>query len=67
MITAYTLADKEHLSCSVAKVYRMARTGSIPFVKVGAEYRFDWDEVRTALTPVKVDPWANPRARRRRS
>jgi excisionase family DNA binding protein len=65
MITATDLAEPEHLNCSIDKVYRMARAGQIPFVKVGTEYRFDWDDVKAALTPVKSDPWANPRARRR--
>lgn len=67
MITARELAAPDLLNCSLDKVYRMARKGEIPAVKVGTEYRFDWDEVKTALTAKHVDPWVNPRARRRRS
>ena len=65
MITAAELAAPEHLNCSVDKVYRMARAGQIPFIKVGTDYRFDPADVKVALTPERVDPWANPRARRR--
>lgn len=65
MITARELADPAHLNCSVSKVYRLARAGEIPAVKVGTDYRFDWEDVKTALTPVRVDPWANPRSRRK--
>lgn len=65
MITAAELAAPEHLNCSIDKVYRMARAGDIPSIKVGTDYRFDWEDVKAALAPVKVDPWANPRARRR--
>lgn len=66
MITARELAAEEHLNCSIDKVYRLARSGEIPSVKVGTDYRFDWDDVKAALTPAKTDPWANPRAHRRR-
>ena len=65
MITAAELAGPEHLNCSIDKVYRLARAGEIPCVKVGSDYRFEWDDVKAALTPTRVDPWANPRARRR--
>lgn len=66
MITAAELASPEYLKCSVTKVYRMARAGTIPAVKIGTEYRFEWDDVKAALTPARVDPWANPRARQRK-
>lgn len=65
MITARELASEAHLNCSVDKVYKLARSGSIPSVKVGTDYRFDWDDVKAALTVKRSDPWANPRARRR--
>lgn len=66
MITAAELADADHLNCSMDKVYRLARSGEIPFLKVGSDYRFDWGAVKAALTPVRVDPWYNPRRRTRR-
>lgn len=65
MITAAELAAPEHLNCSIDTVYRLARSGEIPSMKVRSEYRFDWDDVKKALTPEKVDPWFNPRRRRR--
>ncbi len=69
MITSHELADAEHLNCDLGTVYRMAKRGQIPYVRIGGdrgEYRFDWDAVRDALRPAeKPDPWANPRARRR--
>lgn len=64
MITAAELASAEHLNCSIDTVYRMARAGEIPSTKVRSEYRFDWEDVKAALTPVKVDPWYNPRRRK---
>lgn len=67
MITAAELASPDYLNCSVSKVYRLARAGDIPSIKVGSDYRFDWDDVKQALTPVRIDTWANPRARRRRA
>lgn len=64
MITAAELASSDYLDCSISTVYRMARAGTIPTVKVGTDYRFEWEDVKAALTPTRVDPWANPRARR---
>lgn len=69
MITSHELADAEHLNCDLGTVYRMAQRRQIPYVRVGGErgeYRFDWDAVQEALRPPeKVDPWFNPRARRK--
>ncbi|WP_315551248.1 excisionase family DNA-binding protein [Microbacterium aurum] len=69
MLTSHELADAEHLNCDLTTVYRMAQRGQIPYIRVGGprgESRFDWDAVKDALRPAeKVDPWINPRARRR--
>ena len=69
MINSHELADAEPLNCDLGTVYRMAKRGQIPSVRIGGyrgEYLFDWDAVREALKPAeKPDPWANPRARRR--
>jgi excisionase family DNA binding protein len=64
VLTTYGLAER--LGCHPDTVRRMARTGDIPFMKIGVDYRFAWDDVKAALTPVKVDPWVNPRARKPR-
>ena len=70
MITAAELADKNHLNCDITTVYRMVKTRQIPHFRVGnqktGDYRFDWEAVQEALKPPeKVDPWLNPRARRK--
>lgn len=64
-LTAKELASKDYLDCHIDTVRRLARTGAIPAMKVGTDYRFEWEDVKSALTPTRVDPWANPRARRR--
>ena len=40
-------------------VSQMAKAGTIPAVKVGGDWRFDRDEVLTALKP-STDPWRKP-------
>lgn len=58
-ITAHQLAATE-LGCSVDKVYRMARNGDIPALRVGRSWRFVLHEVREALTNKPTDSWALP-------
>ncbi len=63
--TAQDVADE--FSCSVATVYRMARAGEIPAVRMGRGWRFNLEEVKQART-VRPASWAQPRrslARRR--
>lgn len=64
-VTAAELA--ETLRCSVETIYRMARAGRIPTIKVGREYRFFTAEVKARLS-AKPAPFAQSRrstARRR--
>lgn len=57
MLLAVELATE--LRCSVQTVYRMAREGKIPGIRVGRSWRFDLDEVKGRLsTPVLTDAWA---------
>ncbi|REJ06306.1 helix-turn-helix domain-containing protein [Microbacterium bovistercoris] len=65
-LTTDELASPEYLNCHPDTVRAKARRGDIPFFKVGTEYRFDWEDVKKALTPEKVDPWINPRSRQAR-
>lgn len=62
-VTAHELAATE-LRCSVQKVYRMAREGDIPGIKVGRSWRFVIDDVRKALAHTTVDPWVRKNPRR---
>lgn len=62
-MTAQELAASE-LRCSVQQVYRMARDGDIPAVRVGRSWRFVVSEVRAALAHTPVDLWA-PRSRKK--
>lgn len=66
-LTSMELASKDYLDCHIDTVRRLARTGRIPAIKIGPDYRFEWDDVKAALTPEKIDAWVNPRARKRRA
>lgn len=78
-LTTKELASPDHLNCHIDTVRRLAKAGIIPAIKVGREYRFDWDDVKAALAPASAsdgwdavraklattpaDPWVNPRRR----
>lgn len=49
LVTAAELAD-EHLSVNISTVYRLARRGVIPHVRIGKVVRFDVAAVKAALT-----------------
>ncbi len=53
------------LQVSTETVYHRARAGDLPGVKVGRLWRFWPSEIREALRPKPVDPWAMPAASRR--
>lgn len=64
-VTATELADT--LRCSVETIYRMARRGQIPTIRIGREYRFFTEEVKARLS-AKPAPFTQSRrstARRR--
>lgn len=57
------------LSVSKEKVYRMARSGEIPHIKVGRIWRFYPSEVKAKLSQPR-DPWkqsSRSRSARRRA
>ena len=54
-VTAAELA--EVLRCSTEKVYRMARAGEIPAIRVGRSWRFYPTQVKEHLSP-STDTWA---------
>ncbi|MCZ4066493.1 helix-turn-helix domain-containing protein [Microbacterium sp. H37-C3] len=66
-VTAHTIARL--LSCSIEKVYRMARDGEIPSERVGRAWRFKQSAVLEALNtaqPALRFQQSNVSAKRRR-
>ncbi|MEV7827540.1 excisionase family DNA-binding protein [Microbacterium enclense] len=58
LIPAKTVAA--NLQCSMQTVYRLVAAGKIPFVKVGQQYRFDWDAVKASLA-APTPSWSQPK------
>jgi excisionase family DNA binding protein len=56
LVSVATLAGEDYLDCSRDTVYRMARAGEIPHIRIGREYRFDPDAVKQKLTATPR-PW----------
>lgn len=55
----------EILDISKEKVYRMARAGEIPALRIGSVWRFDPSQVKQTLAQPR-DPWKQSAASRSR-
>ena len=58
-ITAHELAAK--LRKSTRTIYRMTSEDEIPYIRVGREYRYDFEAVIAKLTPSTEPTWKQSR------
>lgn len=54
LITTKELADR--LRVSPMTVYRLVKSGGIPHIRVGKNFRFAWDDVAATLEETSIAP-----------